>query len=111
MSLVFNRSLGNGYIPASQKVAIVKPLLKKQSLDKEDQRNFRPVSNLTFNSKLMERIVGGQLTDFLESNGALPENKISYWKFHSIESILLKVYSDLNITMVKGHVTLLGLWI
>ena len=71
--------------------------------------NYRPVSNLTFVSKLLERIVSEQLTTFLESINALPESQSAYRRFHSTESALLKVFSDLNIALAHGHVTLLGL--
>ena len=70
VSQLFNRSLAKGYIPASQKVAVVKPHLKKRGLDMGDRKNFRPVSNLTFISKVMERIICTQLKAHLESNSA-----------------------------------------
>ena len=47
-----NASLREGYLPASQKKAVVTPLLKKPSLDAQDIKNYRPVSNLSFVSKL-----------------------------------------------------------
>ena len=43
-----NASLREGYLPASQKKAVVTPLLKKPSLDAQDIKNYRPVSNLSF---------------------------------------------------------------
>ena len=51
---VFNVSLEKGYLPASQKKAIVHPGLKKPSLDPDDLSNSRPISNLSFVSKLLE---------------------------------------------------------
>ena len=58
---VFNVSLEKGYLPASQKKAIVYPGLKKPSLDPDDLSNYRPISNLSFVSKLLERAVHAQL--------------------------------------------------
>ena len=66
LSKLFNRSLSESYIPTSQKVAIITPLLKKMGLDKNDRKNYRPVSNLTFISKLLERVVCSQMSNFLE---------------------------------------------
>ena len=60
-------------------------------------------------SKLLERIVSGQLITFLESSNALPESQSAYRRFHSTESTLLKVFSDLNIALAQGHVALRGL--
>ena len=109
MSQLFNRSLAEGYIPAIQKVAVVKPHLKKRGLDIGDRKNFRSVSYLTFLSKLLEHIVCTQLKAYLESNRAFPEHHSAYRKFHSTESALLMGYSDLNMALGKGHVALLGL--
>jgi len=52
-----NASLADGCLPDSQKRAIVSPLLKKPGLDAADMANYRPVSNLTFVSKVIERAV------------------------------------------------------
>ena len=41
----------------SLKYAVVTPALKKSTLDPSDANNYRPISNLTFISKLLERIV------------------------------------------------------
>ena len=94
LSQRFNRSLSEVCIPAMQKVAVLKPLLKK--LDKEDRKCYRPVSNLTFASNFLERIVSEQLTTFLGTSNALPESQSAYRRFHSIESALLNVFFDLN---------------
>jgi len=56
-----NASLRQGRLPDSQKHAIIVPVLKKPGLDTEDMANFRPVSNLTFMSKVTERAVARQL--------------------------------------------------
>ena len=45
------------------KAALVTPLLKKPSLDKDVMKHFRPVSNLSFISKLTERVVLNRLVD------------------------------------------------
>ena len=88
--------LEEAYLPISQKAAINKPLIKKRGLDTADRKNYRPVSNLTFVFKLVERLISLQLTAFLEASDALPVTQSAYWKFHTTESALLKVYSDLR---------------
>jgi Reverse transcriptase (RNA-dependent DNA polymerase) len=62
---MINASLHEGYLPATQKHALVSPLLKKPLLDPNELRNYRPVSNMTFVSKVVERIFVKQLVDFL----------------------------------------------
>ena len=72
VTAMVNASLRDGCLPTSQKTAIITPLLKKPSLDAGDLKSFRPVSNLTFMSKVVERIVAGQLVQYLQSNGLMP---------------------------------------
>ena len=65
---IVNLSLTTEKCPSSQKSAIITPLLKKASLDPESLKNYRPVSNLTFVSKLLERMVAKQLRDHLSQH-------------------------------------------
>jgi len=53
-----NASLREGCLPISQRHTIITPILKKPSLDASVTSNYRPVSNLTFMSKVVERICG-----------------------------------------------------
>ncbi len=72
IAYICNRSLAEGYLPPSQKEALVFPSLKKPGMDKLDLKSYRPISNLTFLSKLIERVVCIQLTAYLEENKLLP---------------------------------------
>ena len=54
--LIVNKSLSNHYMPIALREAVVKPLIKKPSLDKENLKNFRPVSNLPYLGKLIEQV-------------------------------------------------------
>ena len=55
---IINLSFDNATVPASFKEAVLDPILKKDSLDHEVHKNFRPVSNLRFVSKPTEKVVG-----------------------------------------------------
>jgi len=68
----------------------------------------RPISNLTFLTKLIERVASAQLTGYLERNELLPQHQSAYRRGHSTETALLKVYSDLTDVIDRG-VVLLGL--
>jgi len=52
ITLLFDRLLVTGCFPSEFKQAIVRPWLKKSGLDASDLKNYRPVSNLSFLSKL-----------------------------------------------------------
>ena len=54
---IMNKSLSSGIVPQCFKHALVKPLLKRASLDPNCLKHYRPVSNLSFLSKVLERIV------------------------------------------------------
>ena len=53
---IVNVSLSTGIFPHSWIHAVVTPLLKKAGLDNTTPSNFRPVSNLSFMSKVLERV-------------------------------------------------------
>jgi len=82
--------------------------LKKVGLDAGDQ-NFRPVSNLPFLSKLLERVVQARLQAFLESNRLMPKTQSAYRKYHSTETAVTRVYNDLLLAADRGQVSALCL--
>ena len=92
---VFNRSLTEGYLPASQKRAIVFPTLKKQNLDQNACQNYLPISNLSFLSKTLERLVSLQLLPYFEQAGLLPAAQSGFRGHHSTETALLSLLSDI----------------
>ena len=67
-----NASLSGGQLSVSQRHAIITPLLKKSSLDPAELKNYRPVSNLTFMSKIVEKQVSGHLFTVQQSDALLP---------------------------------------
>ena len=57
ITTLINASIREDHFPSSQKCAIVTPILKKPSLDPDDPNNYRPVSNLSFISKIVVVVV------------------------------------------------------
>ena len=66
ITCIVNRSLSDGIFPDVFKTALLRPLIKKPDLDCEQMKNYRPVSNLSFISKIIERAAVDQLTSYLE---------------------------------------------
>ena len=77
------------------KEAILIPLIKKASLDPEIFKHFRPISNLTYLSKLIERVVATRLNDHMISNDLHECLQSSYKKYHSTETALTCIYDDI----------------
>ena len=92
---IINKSLSSGTVPSGMKSAHVRPLLKKAGLDPENLKNYRPVSNLTYLSKLLERVVASRLEHHLSTNHLYNKMQSAYRKSHSTETALLKVTSDI----------------
>ena len=65
---IVDTSLASGFVPPDFKTAIVKPLLKKPSLDQNVLKNYRPISNLPFPSKILEKVVLHKLLSHLQEN-------------------------------------------
>jgi len=82
-------------MPSALKIALVKALLKKQRLDPEVLNNYRPVSNLPFLSKVIERIVAARLFEHMQVNNLHECFQCAYKEQHSVESALLRVYCDI----------------
>jgi len=55
ISLLFNRSFTTGCFPLEFKEAIIRPRLKNSGREDSELKNYRPVSNLSFLSKLFEK--------------------------------------------------------
>ena len=93
----------------SQRHAIVTLLLKKTGLDSTDMSNFRPVSNLSFMSKVVKRAVVSQLTEYLSANDLLACLQSAHRKSHSTETAMLRVRSDVLMAADVQEVTLLAM--
>ena len=95
LTAVIKESLTSGIFPQVYKAAIVKPLLKKSSLDHNDLKNFRPVSNLSFVSKIIEKVILSQFFSHLSTNQLFNPFQSAYRPGYSNETALLKVMNDL----------------
>ena len=75
------------------KTAILRPLLKKSGL-KLIKKNYRPVNNLSFLSKVVERCILEQLNSHCTEFNLLPDLQSAYRQNYSTETSLLKMVND-----------------
>ena len=108
ITTIINKSLEAGLFPEIWKEALVCPSLKKPGLD-IIFKNYRPVSNLAFLSKLTEKAVFHQIHDHMADMSLYPIAQSASRENHSTETALLKVKNDIFLNMNKRHVTLLVL--
>ena len=101
-------SLPEGCFPTRFKSALVSPLLKKPTLNRDDMKNCRPVSNLSCLSKILEKFVASHLNSHINSSHTSNDYQSAYRKFHSTKTARLKIHNILS-SMDDGRVTALTL--
>jgi hypothetical protein len=90
-----NLSMESGIFLLSHKHAIVHPLLKKPTLDDDCLNSYRPISNLSFVSKVIERSVSRRLIAHITAHRLLPSKQSAYRRHYSTETAVLCVHNDL----------------
>jgi len=96
-----------GKFPASYKRAQVLPLLKKAGLDSSSPGNYRPISNLSTVSKVLERLVLTRLRPHLLGSANFSKYQSAYEKGHSTEIALLEVLDGVYMAADNKQVTVL----
>ena len=79
------------------------------NLDTNILKNYRPVSNLPFISKILERVVLIQCQTHLHENELLEMNQSAYRKNHSTETAVLSVLDELLSNIDKKLVSIVAL--
>ena len=104
---LINASLAESSMPSSLKNAIVTPLLKKPALEPEELKNYRPVSNLPYVSKLIECALSAQLNEHMLKNSMYEIFQSAYRKAHSTETALTRVQNDILCSLDDKNCVLL----
>ena len=107
--MLCNKSLQSGILPDSEKSAAVTPILKKPGLDTDSSSSYRPVSNLTYVSKPIERLASSQLTAYLLNHHLLPVEQFAYRQLYSTKTATLWIASDIFDVANAAKVTVLPL--
>ena len=104
-----NCSLMEGCVPDGFKTAVVSPLIKKTTLPADDFKNYRPVSGLSFMSKLVERVVAKQLLEHIQVHSLDNPYQSAYKTGHSTENALLSIKNEVHLSLSRGEPTALVL--
>ena len=103
-----NLSLQSGNVDGV-KLADIIPAIKGEGMDPNILKNYRPVSNLTFLGKIIERVVLRRLTRHMSENNLHCEEQSAYKKNNSTETLLIKVSNDLLIASDERTATVVML--
>ncbi len=106
---IINKSLSTGVMPDCLKEAMLTPILKKPQLDPEDLNNYRPISNLPYLSKLIERVVAAQLVCHFKKHSISESSQSAYRKLHSMQTALTCVANDILCALDRRELVFLVL--
>ncbi len=98
LTCIVNTSIVTGIFPSTWKHDLVVPLFK--SGDTKDFNNYRPISLLLILSKILEKVVAGQLSHYLEINKLLSNTQHGFRPRLSTETALTvitdKIYDNMD---------------
>lgn len=107
LTVALNAAISEGQYPSSWKVAEVKPLLKKPSLDPGELKNYRPISLLPVPAKILESHLNVYLYSYLQDHHLLDDSQHDFRSLHSTESALTVVFNKIRSQVDAGHTTAL----
>ena len=103
LTKIINVSLTQGIFTDTWKVAVIRPLIKKLGLDLL-LSNYRPVSNLSFWSRLVESAVLQQFNKHSDQNNLIPDYQSAYRVNYSCETALVKIVNDILWSMENKNI-------
>ena len=86
------------------KMGVLLPAIKdfSDTVDAEKYKNYRPITNLLFVGKLIERVIQKRLESHMLKNNLMNDKNYAYRKNHCTEHLLLKVVDDLYSSFDKN---------
>ena len=107
MTNIINDSFRNGRFPDKFKCANIIPKLKGSSCDSDNLKNYRPIANLKFFAKILEKMAAHQLQEYLGKSDLHAKFQSGYRSFHSVETALLRVTNDILLSLDRGEEVML----
>ena len=105
IQIIVNASLSTGSMEGL-KESIITPILKKHNLDADLLKNYRPISNIEFLSKIIEKVVLARLNEHMDRNILHTPEQFGYKKGHSTEHVVLEIVDEVLVGFDKRTATL-----
>ena len=99
LTRIVNLSIESSNMRKVMKHAVVKPLLKKSGLDPVSLSNYRPISNLSFIYKLLERFITSQIRQYMVMNDIFVVFQSAYRSAHSCETAIVCIQDDILVSL------------
>ena len=99
---IVNLSFETATMPDALKTAMILPRLKKYGLDKDSFQSYRPISNLSFISKVIEKCVADQPKKHVTANDLDEKFQSAYKNYHSTETAIVRVHNNILWALDKG---------
>ena len=103
ITYIINLSIKSEQVPNEMKKARVTPLIKKTN--RFEVGNYRPVSILSTVSKILEKSINTQLTEYLVSNDLLYQLQSGFWGAHSTDTCLIYLQDHIRNQLAAGNLT------
>ena len=104
LTYLINSSFESGTFPEELKLAKVIPIFK--SGDKQDISNYRPISILSFFSKVFAKTMYNHLISFIDANKILYKYQFGFRKSHSMNHAIISLVEKVNNAMDSGKISI-----
>ena len=101
---IINSSLKEGIFPNELKLARVVPIFK--SGDSTKITNYRPISVLTFFSKIFERIVYNYITAFMNEHNVIYKYQFGFREKHSTQQAIICLVEKITHSLDSGDIVI-----
>ena len=101
---IINQSLKEGVFPSEMKLARIVPIYKCG--DSSNISNYRPISVLSFFSKVFEKIMYNIVIDFMDNNNAIYKYQFGFRQKHSTQQAIITLVNKITTCLNSGDLVI-----